>query len=257
MSANTTLQGPLTGTASIGLGQYSLGPLGYVIEEYFCSGHATSYDLAGERGDDGRWDARPAATAPFTTRLVVCRPSNPERFNGTVVVEWLNVSGGLDAPPDWYMTHRHLLREGMAWVGVSAQIVGIEGGGPLAAGLHLKKANPSRYKSLSHPGDAFAYDIFTQAGRMIRESDGSGLMGPLTARYLVATGASQSAIFLVTYINAVDRLARVFDAFLVHGRGGNGALIGGEFFSSRGTPDPAGDGPLFSGHERIRDDVRV
>ncbi len=172
MSANTTLQGPLTGTASIGLGQYDLGSLGYVLEEYFFSGHAISYSLAGERGDDGRWDARAAATAPFTTRLVVCRPTKPERFNGTVLVEWLNVSGGLDAPPDWYMMHRHLLRQGMAWVGVSAQIVGIEGGGPLAAGLHLKKANPNRYKPLSHPGDAFAYDIFTQAGRMIRESAG-------------------------------------------------------------------------------------
>lgn len=257
MSANTTLQGPLTGTASIGLGHYDLGSLGYALEEYFYSGHAISYSLAGERGDDGRWDARPAATAPFTTRLVVCRPTKQERFNGTVLVEWLNVSGGLDAPPDWYMTHRHLLRQGMAWVGVSAQIVGIEGGGPLAAGLHLKKANPNRYKPLSHPGDAFAYDIFTQAGRMIRESAGSGLMGPLTGQRLIAAGASQSAIFLVTYVNAVDRLAQVFDAFLVHGRGGNGALISGEFFSSRRTPELAGDGPLFSGHERIRDDVRV
>ncbi len=55
----------------------------------------------------------------------------------------------------------------------------------------------------------------------------------------------------------MDRLAQVFDAFLVHGRGGNGASISGEFFSSRRTPDIAGDGPLFSGHERIRDDVRV
>ena len=257
MSTSTSLQGPVIGTPTIGLGQYNLESLGYVLEEYFISGEAASYALAGGRGNDGRWDARPAATAPFTTRMVICRPRQPERFNGTVVAEWLNVSGGLDAAPDWLMMHRHLLREGMAWVGVSVQIVGIEGGGPLAAGLHLRRANPQRYQPLLHPGDAFAYDIFTQAGQAIRESLGSGPLGPLAAQRIIAVGASQSAIFLVTYINAVDRLARVFDAFLVHGRGGNGASIEGDFFSSRRNPDLAGDSPLFEGAERIRDDVRV
>src|SRR5579864_2684327 len=130
MSTNAALQGPIAGAPVLQLGQYNLGALGYVVEEFFLTGTAASYELAGERSNDGRWEARSAATAPFTTRLVACRPGNAARFNGTVVVEWLNVSGGLDAPPNWYMIHRHLLREGMAWVGVSAQIVGIKGGSP-------------------------------------------------------------------------------------------------------------------------------
>jgi hypothetical protein len=29
---------------------------------------------------------------------VVCRPSDPGAFTGTVVLEWLNVSAGFDAP---------------------------------------------------------------------------------------------------------------------------------------------------------------
>jgi len=41
------------------------------------------------------------------------------------VVEWLNVSGGVDAAPDWLYIHDELIREGFAWVGVSAQAVGI------------------------------------------------------------------------------------------------------------------------------------
>jgi hypothetical protein len=190
---------------------------------------------------------------------VVCRPDSAARFNGTVVLEWLNVSGGLDAPPDWYMFHRQMLREGMAWVGVSAQIVGIEGGGPLGGmGIPLKRTNPQRYNSLAHPGDAFAYDIFTQAGRAVLEPAGSGILGPLTGRRTIAAGASQSAIFLVTYVNAVDPLAKVFDGFLVHGRGGSGAGIDGEFIpSSRRSVNVSGDAPLFTGTERIRDDVRV
>ena len=57
--------------------------------------------------------------------MVVYRPSDPKKFNGTVVVEWLNVSGGLDADPDWTQTHNELIRDGFAWVGVSAQAQGV------------------------------------------------------------------------------------------------------------------------------------
>ncbi len=90
------------------------------------------------------------------------------------------------------------------------------------------------------------------------EPAGAGILGPLTARRTIAAGASQSAIFLVTYVNAVDPLAKVFDGFLVHGRGGTGAGIDGEFIpSSRRVVNPAGDASLFTGTEHIRDDVRV
>jgi len=257
MNDQIRVQGPIGGAPVIPLGQYDLGALGYTLEEYFFSGTASSYSLIGERGANGRWDARPDQTAPFTTRLVTCRPTDPSRFNGTVVVEWLNVSGGLDAPPDWYMTHRHIMREGMAWAGVSVQKAGVEGGASLGAGIPLKQADQMRYQALSHPGDAFAFDIFTQAGSVLRAPSGAGVLGPLAARHLIAAGASQSAIFLVTYINAVDPLVGLYDAFLVHGRGGSGAPINGDFLSARTRIDVTGDAPLFSGSEQIRDDVRV
>ena len=53
------------------------------------------------------------------------RPIDRHRFNGTVVVEWLNVTGGADAGTDWMLGHNELIREGFVWVGVSAQKVGI------------------------------------------------------------------------------------------------------------------------------------
>ena len=52
-------------------------------------------------------------------------PFVPRHFNGTVVVEWLNVTGGADASPDWVHMHDELIRDGYAWVGVSAQAVGV------------------------------------------------------------------------------------------------------------------------------------
>jgi hypothetical protein len=44
---------------------------------------------------------------------------------------------------------------------------------------------------------------------------------------MLAIGESQSAAFLTTYVNAVDRLARVYDGFLVHSRFGSGSAIDG------------------------------
>jgi len=195
----------------------------------------------------------------------VRRPEDPARFNGTLVVEWLNVSGGLDAAPDWLFLHRHLMREGAAWVGVSAQKAGIDGGG-LVPGMPLKRANADRYGSLVHPGDAFAYDIYTQVGRALRKP-GTGPLGALEVERVIAIGESQSAGFLVTYVNAVDPIERCFDAFLIHGRPGTAAGLDGVYIRARRDGDVSNLGSssisssisssrMNSGH-RIREDVRV
>ncbi len=211
------------------MGRYDLEPLGYRVDEFFVSGTATSYKLAGEATEDGRWQAVPAGTAPYTTRIVVVRPSDPSKFSGTAVVEWLNVSGGLDVPVDWNMTHREILRQGHAYVGVSAQRVGVEGGpGLLGREMPaLKKADPDRYGRLSHPGDTFAFDIFSQAGRLVKGAAESQVLGPLVPRRVLAVGESQSAFYLTTYVNAVDPIARVFDGILIHSRIAVGAPLDG------------------------------
>jgi hypothetical protein len=227
---------------------YDLAKLGYVEQEYLLSGTAESYEMVGERTPNGQWAVRALAADPFTTRMVVRQPASDADFSGTVVVEWLNVSGGLDAAPDWMLTHTHLTRSGHGWVGVSAQRAGIEGGG-LVEGMHLKKLYPDRYAVLSHPGDAFSFDIFSQAGRVLRAEPGL-LPAPTNGRTLrlLASGHSQSGAFLVTYINAVDQQAAVYDGFLVHGRTGVGAALDTGF-----RPGAATDGAS----EKIRADLRV
>ena len=235
----------IPGPNPVPAGAYDLSEVGYCEQEYLLSGSARSYQIAAERLSDGKWDAWPDATAPFATRLIVRRPADPASFSGTVVVEWLNVSGGVDAAPDWTMTHTHLMRRRHGWVGVSAQRAGLEGGG-LAGGMGLKKAFPDRYAALNHPGDAWSYDIFSQAGRMLRSEPGAQALGGRAPDLLIATGHSQSGAFLVTYINAIDRLAAVYNGFGVHGRPAGGAAIDGEFLSAFSSPG-----------ERIRDDLRV
>jgi hypothetical protein len=108
---------------------YDLRSLGYVEEEYELQGDAVCFRLVSDPTEDGCWDAEPDDTAGYRTRLLVRRPADESRFSGTVLVEWLNVSGGFDAAPEWSFLHRRLVRRGDAWVGVSAQRVGIHGGG--------------------------------------------------------------------------------------------------------------------------------
>jgi hypothetical protein len=222
--ANPTLEGPVTGNGApfIAATSFDLSEVGYTQAEYFMAGTAAAYVNVGELGADGKWTVEPAAEAAYKTRILVYRPIAPERFNGTVIVEWLNVSGGLDAAPDWIMGHTELIRAGYAWVGVSAQIVGVEGGTPLlpVLAIPLKTQNPERYGSLVHPGDSFSYDIFSQAGQAIRHPAGTDPLGGLPIATVIAIGESQSAFRLVTYINAIHRLADIYDGYFVHSRGG-------------------------------------
>jgi hypothetical protein len=197
----------------------------------------------GDLGADGRWSVSPGATATYTTRILVRRPVVREPSRRTVVVEWLNVSGGFDDAPEWTFAHTMLLREGVVWVSVSAQYVGVGGGPPLNLDRHLKAVNPVRYAPLVHPGDAFSYDMFLQAGLAIRRH-AELLFGDARPMRLLAAGESQSAFRLVTYVNAVHPVSRVFDGFLVHSRGGGAAPLGDPAIAA---PDPV----------RIRDDVDV
>src|SRR6201998_3303224 len=223
---------PVPGKPALLLGAFDIASLGYVAEEFFISGPASSYSSVAELGPDGRWSAEASGSAEFTTRMVALTPADPARFNGTVLVEWLNVSGGIDAPAVWMMAHREMVRAGYAYVAVSAQRVGVEGGTNLiGVDMSLKSQDPQRYATLRHPGDAFAYDIYSQAGRIVRDAHRTGVLRELRAEHVIALGESQSALFLTTYINAVDPLARVYDGFLVHSRFGPAApLDGGSIF---------------------------
>lgn len=229
------LEGPLTAGRGIDLASprpVDLAAAGWVEEEYVAAGTATSYRAVGELPFDGTFELEPDTSARYRTRIVVRRPARAADFNGTVVVEWLNVSGGLDAAPDLAYLGDELLRSGYAWVGVSAQRIGIEGG-QVAVGVPgastgggIKASDPERYGDLSHPGDAFSYDLFTQVARALREPGPVDALGGLTPERLLAVGESQSGFALTTYVNGVQPIARAFDGFLVHSRGGAAAPLG-------------------------------
>ncbi len=173
--------------------------LGYVEEEYFVSG--TASDLG-----------TPALFAPYTTRILVQRPADMRRFNGTVVMDWTNVSGQLDAALIWGLMHRYGAANGYIFAAVAAQKAGVDGGQQAMTGW-----DPQRYGKLSHPGDTYSYDIFTQAGRALA----SGKSGPLPffdhrrpVQAVLASGISQGCSRLIKYIDLVEPTTRVVDGIL-------------------------------------------
>ncbi|HEY2357495.1 MAG TPA: alpha/beta hydrolase domain-containing protein [Phenylobacterium sp.] len=189
-----------------------LGARGYVMEEFILAGTAWRYRHAADRvgGADGVWEAERAEPAPYRKRIYVVRPADAADFNGVLLLHWLNVSAGMDLGfPSDEETFR-----GYAWAGVSAQKIGLDGFPGLTKGL--KAWDPDRYGSLHHPGDAYSYDIFAQAARLLRDgptSDGPDPLDGVRPSTVVATGVSQSAIRLATYVNTAHPHDAIFDGF--------------------------------------------
>jgi hypothetical protein len=99
---------------------------------------------------------------------------------------------------------------------------------------------------LTHPGDSYSYDMFSQAGQATLDN-ADLVLGGLRPRRLIAAGESQSAGRLVTYIDAVHPLAEVYDGFLVHSRNASGAALAQAPLTPVAAPTPT----------LIRDDLDV
>ena len=242
--------GPITGGVhgwAFGRPLADLAEHGYREEEWFLDGEATRYRAVpgSELGEDGHWQAEPAGTAAFRTRLIVYRPEDPAACNGTAIVSWNNVSAGYEL---FGGDTAEILEGGYVFVGATVQRVGIEGLPPTPMGLAAW--DPERYGSLSHPGDDYSFDIFTQAARAARELDG------LDVRRVVAMGASQSAGRLGAYVNAVQPLSRAFDGFLLTIYFGTGTQleVGDAVVNLNAAALATTTASAMRGRNRLRDD---
>ncbi|HKE78748.1 MAG TPA: alpha/beta hydrolase domain-containing protein [Solirubrobacteraceae bacterium] len=221
-----------------------LSKVGYVEDEYLVSGKANVYD----------WPTSGPATirtadAPYTTRVLIRRPAPGKHFSGNVVVEMLNPSNLYDLNIGWAMAHRQIVRNGDAWVGITAKPIDV---------VALKTFDPARYGSLSFANplplsdprnctdiqtvvdppdlrsrateDGLIWDIYSQVGAWLRSGANSN---PLANRvtHAYGFGYSQTGGYLVDYINAINpRVVQtdgkpIYDGYIVAVAGG--AFVGG------------------------------
>ena len=231
---------PLTAQSS------TLSEYGYVEQEYFASGTATAFTATSEPSD-GKWSIEPKSSASYRTRIIVRRPSDPAKFDGNVVVEWMNVSAG-ESAPDWDYLNPALMDSGAAYVAVSAQAIAVNGGKALlgtAPSPGLKQKDPARYGSLVHPGDQYSLDMFAQIGQALRAPDPS-VLGGLRPTHVLAVGESQSAFYLTTYADAIQPLDPAYQGIFIHSRGGGAVPFDAKDVKS-----------AVDGSVRIRTDLKV
>jgi len=208
--SDPVVTGPVSGGSGQPLGgvDYDVTQYGYVEQEYFIEGTARAYGTT-------------AAPAPYRTRMIVWTPADPKRYNGTTVVEWAEVSAGFELAPEINFQSPMLVSEGYAFALVSTQIDGVSS---------LKDGDPERYGALSHPGDDYSFDIYSQALKAIKHPVGIAPLGALDAGIVIAEGFQvildreipdgvkhpQTTGLLNDYItNGADADARLADAFLV------------------------------------------
>src|SRR3954470_21591406 len=173
-SADVTFSEPLGTTGSklhapAETAQFPLAPYGYTEQEYLASGTA-------EGDAPGYPQSQSYGALPFTTRIIVRRPVDARRSNGTVVLEWMNVSLQQDTDVDWLEGYREILHDGFTYVAVSVQPTGV----PLAA------QDPVRYGQVRIPpyapnadtaGPRYGESLFAQIAHALKAPAGAPVLG--------------------------------------------------------------------------------
>ena len=170
-------------------------------------GHALNLEEAGYVEEEFFFSS---ADPEFTSRFVVLRPAEPERFSGTVYLEWFNVSGLLDVPVMWSASQEYFKRSGHVYVGVSVQAAGANA---------LLDVDPERYATINHPGDNYANTIFSRAGAAIRALP-EQILGPgMKPCAVLGIGQSQSSARLTNYVSTTQGTDQVYDVIMLHSGG--------------------------------------
>jgi hypothetical protein len=177
----------------------NLSSYGYVEEEHFVSGSI-----------DGQ---------PYTTSLLVRKPSAPGQFSGVVVIETLHFQGNT---PFWSIYRDRLMSDGHAWVMVTSQRLPLE--------TYVRKSNAARYASLqipeagsaqanplaSGPQDAISQAILTQVGALLKSNASDTPLAGMTVKYMIMAGVSQTGVATLHYIQESHAKARLANGMPIY-----------------------------------------
>jgi hypothetical protein len=209
-----------------------LSKVGYVEEEYLVSGFANVYDF-----DANSNVVVKTPHAPYTTRILVRRPTSPQKFSGTVIVELLNPTAMYDLDFQWQFANEYFIEHGDAWVGITSK--------PVTAQA-LKTFDPKRYAAVSWanplPPDktcpkpvsmlpdstpatenGLIWDIASQVGALLKSEGQQNPLKGFSVKMAFLTGYSQTGGYVVTYVNFIRPLPGalgsngkpVYDGYLI------------------------------------------
>lgn len=235
-----------------------LEELGYAEDEYLMSGRANVY-----REGPAYVPEVIFPDAPYTTRVLVRRPADRQKFSGNVVVEVLNASAMMDIDRMWVNSWNYFIRNGDIYVGISSKGHVVDA---------LKRFDPQRYEAVNwanpmpeRPAPAVQnqfgflpqfesglfWDMLVDLAKLLR---GDSEQNPLRDygkcwQYLV--GWSQSGSYLCRFVNSFAYRAEgsaenptsgaLFDGYLAAGCGADMAPMNAyeprhSMLSERGIP---------------------
>jgi hypothetical protein len=234
-------------------------PQPLIEEEFLVGGTATLFSYASSP-PQGPGDIVPVQSGvPWKTRLIVRRPADPRRFNGSLVIEWWNSTAGFDSAPSWDVSAEYFAREGFVYVGVtnSTTAIAFLRGGCRLFGIFPPSCG-TRYASLSLPDNGLAYEAISQIAYLLK-SGGAG--SPLPADYRVKrlyhVGQSQQGGSVITYASAFH-VPGVNDGYFVQANIFARAIKDGAACGASGAPAFPACVPRLQGSDVfVRSDLPV
>lgn len=185
---------------------------GYVEEEYFFDGTANVY----ERTEDGGKRVR-FSDAPYTSRFLLRRPADRERFSGNIIIEIMNSTPGHDLDRSWIITRKQIIRGGDVYIGLLSK--------PNVF-APMMKADPERYAPLKWPNpdpdseknisaaaltwqaspeteNGLYWDMLMDTARLVRSEDPMNPMSDFIKGKdvkVILMGWSQSGGYMIRYM---------------------------------------------------------
>jgi hypothetical protein len=214
---------------------------GYIEEEYLVSGTANVYDYVDNVSQSPLVEIiRP--DVPYVTRLLLRRPADANKFNGTVYFDILNATRGYDSDIVWFYSREMIMDEGAIYVGLTTK--------PTTVGFLRNKfgkppyipRNASRYATLSMRYDGQVWDMLSQAAALLKaDAKADNPLAGLNVRRIILAGYSQSAGYVKTYVNSFHS-----NSILTDGRNAfDGYFEGAGSFASK-VPNPPNSSKEFN-----------
>lgn len=233
-------------------------PDGWVEEELFVSGAATVYTFA-HNPPLGPTDITPLEEdVPYTTRIIIRRPVDQKDFNGSVVIEWWNSTGGFDIAPVWDPSADYFIREGYVYVGVTNSTTSLD---YLTGGCSLLGVLPptcgTRYATLSMPENGVAFEMVSQIANLLKsDSPENPLPSDLEVERIYHAGQSQQGGSVIAYASSFH--FDVNDGYFVQQAANARPLNFGPACGSDGAPAYPDCTPRLEGADRlVRSDLPV
>lgn len=218
----------------------------YIEEEFFQSGKANIYDE-----DASKNLTVTVPDCPYTTRLIVRRPKNVEKFSGNVLIEVLNASANYDIDRDWMLLWRKMVRDGDIYIGITSKGHAVDA---------LKRFDPERYAEINWANPTpdregpdtptfdflkpyelgLFWDMIVDLAKVLRDDDSE--KNPLKGfgkKWIYLAGWSQSGSYLARVIHSFAYLPEncrngpLFDGYYNSGSGAGDKVLNSYVASAR------------------------